>query len=135
MYNTIFLVKLVHYRGNETPHLLPSFGTVRINWTTNGHCDKRLSFPNKYARVVSRIGGVSLKRRRCPKVEAAEARHSDESCHISSVTLDPEDKADLCLLVRQTEIGWVRVEGYHRACLIFLCSMSFSSFERQREER
>lgn len=46
---------------------------------------------------------------------------SDEPHRISPVTLDPEDKADLCLLGRRTEIGWFRVEGYHCACLTFLC--------------
>lgn len=56
-----------------------------------------------------------------PQVEAVGACRSDEPHHISSVTLDPEDKADLCLLVRQTEIGWVRVKGYHCVCLTFLC--------------
>lgn len=56
-----------------------------------------------------------------PQVEAVGVCHSGEPHHISSVTLDPEDKADLCLLVRRTEIGWVRVEGYHCVCLTFLC--------------
>lgn len=93
-------------------------GPPMDNWS----CDKRLPFPNKYTRVVPHLGqrvGGSSERRRYPKQSKQQERVVP--CRISSVTLDPEDKTDLCLLARRTEIRWVRVEGYHYACLTFLC--------------